>query len=287
MTPKAQKKPRPYRGVSDEIREQTQKMKDMTLKEKISYFWTYYKVHTAVAILIIGVASSLIHHFVTAKDTAFYGIMLNCYMLDRTEMEASFSKYAGIDTETYECFIDTDSSFSFQSMSEYDIATNQQIVALVQAKELDSFIINDQVFFNFAFNEMLMDLREVFTEEELAEYEGNIYYIDNADIIAAQQDDMTYEKIMDESAVRRSATTEEILAEAETHRDPSTMEDPIPVGIYMTDSPFAQKTGSYPEKVPIFGISVTTQRIDTAKKYLDFLTDEEIPFEEMIADSIF
>ena len=287
MTQKAQKDPRPYKGVSDEIREQTLKMKEMTLKEKISYFWTYYKIHTAVAILIIGVVTSFLYNIITSKDTAFYGIMLNAYMLDRTAMETSFSEYAGIDTETYECFIDTDSSFSYQSMSEYDVATNQQIVALVQAKELDSFILNDQVFFNFSFNGMLMDLREVFTEEELAKYEGNIYYIDNAEILAAEQDEMTYEDIMDESAMRRSATTEEILAEAETHRNPDTMEDPIPVGIYMTDSPFVQKTGSYPDKVPIFGISVTTQRIDTAKKYLNFLLDEEIPFEEMIADSIF
>lgn len=287
MTQKAPKKPRPYKGVSDEIREQTQKMKNMTFKQKISYFWTYFKVHTAVAILIIAVVSSFLHHIITSKDSAFYGIMLNNYMLDRTSMETAFSEYAGIDTETYDCLIDTDSSFSYQSMSEYDIATNQQIVALVQAKELDSFVLNDQVFFNFAFNEMMLDLREVYTEEELAKYEGNIYYIDNAEIEAASLDEMNYEKIMEESAMRRSATTEEILAEAETHRNPDTMKEPVPVGIYIEDSPFIQKTNSYPGRVPIFGISVTSQRIDTAKQYLYFLFDEEIPFEEMIADSIF
>lgn len=33
-----EKKPREYRGVSDEIREQHQKTKNMTFKERLAYF---------------------------------------------------------------------------------------------------------------------------------------------------------------------------------------------------------------------------------------------------------
>lgn len=284
---KKEKAPRPYKGVADEIREQHQKMGDMSLKEKIAYFWYYYKVHTIVTIVVAAIAIHFIYGLVTAKDTGFYGIMLNSYMLDGNDMEASFSEYADIDLENYECFIDTDSSFSYQSMSQYDVATNQQIVALVQAKELDAFVLNDQVFYNFAFNSMLMDLRDVFTEEELSKYEGNIYYIDYADIRESEEAELSYEDIMAESAKRREATWEEITAEAESHRNPEDMEQPIPIGIYVGDSPFINKTASYPEKVPIYGISITSQRLDICKKYLNYLFDEEIPFDQMLADPVY
>ena len=36
-----EKKPREYRGVSDEIREQHQKTKNMTFKERLAYFWRH------------------------------------------------------------------------------------------------------------------------------------------------------------------------------------------------------------------------------------------------------
>ena len=49
---KQEKKPREYRGVQDEIHEQHLKMKDMTLKEKLKYFWYYYKFHTLAVILV-------------------------------------------------------------------------------------------------------------------------------------------------------------------------------------------------------------------------------------------
>jgi len=287
MAPKDKKEPRPYRGVNDEIREQTQKMKDMTLKEKLSYFWLYYKVHALVAVLILCVGINLIVTFVTKKDTAFYGVMLNAYMLDRDTMETKFGEYISIDPKEEECLIDTDSSFSYQTMSQFDVATNQQIVALIQSRDLDACVVNDQVFFNYSFNGMMADLREVLSPEDLELHKDRLYYIDLADIRRAEENPITYEEMMDEADVRRDATLEEIVAEAESHRDPSTMEEPVPVGIYLEDSPFIKKTNSYPGRVPIFGIAATSERPEAYTSYLHFLFDESIPFEEAVSASLF
>lgn len=60
-----EKKPRVYHGVRDEIRQQHMKAKDMTLKERLAYFWYYYKVHTLVFICavfaLVAFVLSLIH----------------------------------------------------------------------------------------------------------------------------------------------------------------------------------------------------------------------------------
>jgi hypothetical protein len=268
--------------VQDEIKQQHMKTKDMTLKGKLDYFWYYYKVHTIVAIIVVIIGIVWIHNIVTAKDYNFYGIMLNSSHLDGDALEASFGDYAGLDMETYDCFIDTLSTLSYQAQSEYEIATFQKLVALVQSKELDVMVLDSQVFYNFSFNGMLMDLREAFTDEELAAYEGRIYYIDNALIKEAEaaEEDTSASSY---DAVTSSASDEEIAAEAETHRHPETMTEPIPVGIFADDSAFVTKTDAYPTLVPIYGISVTTQRLEPAKAYLGFMFDDSIEFENMVS----
>ena len=140
---KKEKEPRPYRGVIDEIREQQHKTKDMSLKGKWQYFWDYYKVHTITAVVVILLGGTLIHDILSAKDYAFYGIMLNSIGLSAESMETAFSEYAGIDLETYDCFIDTSSTLSYSTPSEYDMATMQKMVAQVQGHDLDAVV--DQI----------------------------------------------------------------------------------------------------------------------------------------------
>ena len=82
-------------------------------------------------------------------------------------------------------------------------------------------------------------------------------------------------------------TLEDALAEAETHRHPETMQQPVPVGIYMEDSPFIQKTNCYGQAQPIFGIVINTTRPDTAKQYLAFLWDENVDFEAVMETNFF
>lgn len=274
---KKEKAPKEYRGINDEIREQTKKFKDMSLKEKWEYFWEYYKVNVMIIVIVGAFLISMIHNFVTAKDYCFNGLLLNASMMDQEKIAASFAEYAGLDTDKYECYIDASSTLSYQNPSEYELATSQRIVALIQSKELDGMLFDAEVFYNYAFNQVFMDLREVYTAEELAEYEGRIYYIDKAEIKRAEES----EKASSEKYTLVTLTPDEVIAEAQTHRDPSVMEEPIPVGIFVDDSPFAQKSKAYLGVVPIYGISTTSQRVEVSKQFLDYLFDDTIDFANM------
>ena len=79
-----------------------------------------------------------------------------------------------------------------------------------------------------------------------------------------------------------NATNAAIKADAEEHKHPENMEDPVPVGIYIEDSPFIEKTDSYHGLIPVFGIASTSQRMDKASTYLSYLYDDSIPFEAMV-----
>ena len=57
-------------SVSDEIREQRQKLKGKSPKEKLAYFWEYYKVPALIVLLVVIFGSDLIYNIVTKKAIA-------------------------------------------------------------------------------------------------------------------------------------------------------------------------------------------------------------------------
>lgn len=281
-----EKEPKPYRGVQDEIREQQQKLKGKSLKEKLQYFWYYYKVHTIVIICVVVFLVTMLHDILSAKDYIFYGITLNAVDLSGDSMEQAFGEYAGLDLETYECFIDTDSTLSYRTATQYDMATSQKLIALVQTKDLDVMVFDSEIYNNYANNGMAADLTTLYTPEELQKYEGRLYYVDKAQIDRADEDPGYKNEALAFLDGDEEVTNDDILREAETHRHPENMEDPIPVGIFLEDSPFVQKTGAYDILKPVFGISSTTTRPETAKKFLEFLWDDRIDFASMKSDPL-
>lgn len=283
--PKKEKKPREYRGVIDEIRQQQMKTREMSAKGKLEYFWDYYKVHTIAAILIIFFAAMFIRDVATAKDYNFYSILFNARQLSGERLESAFSEYANLDTENYECFIDASTSLSLTSYTEYDMATVQKLMATIQIGDLDTVVFDSELFNNYADNEMFTDLRTILTEEELNTWKDRLYYIDYVEVQADREDVDVEEALADRDAANEEAHTQEVLEETNRHRSPEGMAEPIPVGIFMEDSPFVQKSGAYPSQVPIFGFVSTSKRTDTGKQFLEFLWDESVDFTQMIDTS--
>ncbi len=285
--PKKEKKPREYRGVVDEIRQQQMKTKEMSTKGKLEYFWDYYKVHTIAAVLIIIFVTMFIRDVATSKDYNFYAILFNARQLSGDSLESAFSEYANLDTENYECYIDASTNLSLTSFTEYDMATVQKLMATIQIGDLDTVVFNSELFNNYAGNEMFTDLRTLLSEEELDVWKDYLYYIDYAEVEANRENmDMdTEETSALGGGADEEARSQEILEETNRHRSPDGMEKPVPVGIFLEDSPFAEKSGAYSSLVPVFGFVSTSKRTDTGKQFLEFLWDESADFTQMIDTS--
>ena len=54
-------------AVSDEIKEQHDKVKQMGFKARMAYFWEYYRIPTIVILAVIVLAFFLIHDIVRHK----------------------------------------------------------------------------------------------------------------------------------------------------------------------------------------------------------------------------
>lgn len=282
---KKEKSPKEYRGVIDEIRQQQMKTKEMSAKGKLEYFWDYYKVHTIVAILVIFFAAMFIRDVATAKDYNFYSILFNARQLSGDGLESAFSEYAGLDTENYECYIDASTGLSLTSFTEYDMATVQKLMATIQIGDLDTVVFNSELFNNYAGNEMFLDLWTVLSEDELNAWKDYLYYIDYVEVAAEREDVDVEEALAEKDAADDEMRQQEILEETNRHRSPEGMAEPVPVGIFMEESPFAEKSGAYSGLVPVFGFVSTSKRTETGKQFLEFLWDDTIDFAQMIDTS--
>ncbi len=251
-------------AMHDEIREQQQKLKGRSFKEKLGYFWDYYKIHTFVVLLLLIVVGSFVWDIATTKEEAFSATLLNAYGGEGQEsFQADFAEYAGIDTDVYSCYIDATSTLSHQMTSEVDLAVFQRTIAMAQTGGLDVVAGDPMPFTHIAGTGMFLDLKDVLTEEEYTQYEPYFYYIDGT--ILENDEEETY----------KTDTTAVYNDEEIDHTDPSSMEKPIPVGIFLPDSAKLQQYGCYAlsGETPILGFIFSSTKLDTARQFLHFLTE--------------
>lgn len=293
-------------AVSDDIKKQHKKVRKKGFKAMVSYFWDYYKVPTAIVLMAAVFLFFLIRDMTSTLPYGFYAMMINSTLHpDGNDIADDFAQYAGIDTQSVDVIIDTSQSLSTGTYNTYDVSTQEKIMTITAAGDLDVMIADQSVFEQYARNSYMMDLRELMSEEELNKYDGYIYYIDGAILKAIE--DGTYEESSSEdsssseegsfdsdnsSDTSDSGSAEDSISDQDISYmlgistpstivtednfvlpDPDAMEDPIPIGIVITDTAYMQSTQTYEGVVPIFGIIANSSHTDEAIKFLEYMYD--------------
>lgn len=263
-------------SIIEEIKEQQKKsLKNMSPKEKLTYFWDYYKIHTGVAIIILTLIVVFTYQFVTSKDYAFYAVLVNARFTDTnyglSDLWAEeFLEYTHIDPDEYQVSIDTSITMSMDS--QYDVANQEKMLAMMQAGIISAIVADTEAFETYARNEYFYDLESLLTAEELEKYGPYLYYTDAA-TFADPNDDTFY----DEDELTNPA---DLII---NHRDPSTMEQPVAVGIILTEDNMLADAGyydylsdseydyqDYPSDA-VLGIPATNKEPELVIRFLEFL----------------
>lgn len=254
-------------AVMDEFKEERESIKNKSFKEKLDYFWYYYKVHTIVGIFVLILAIVFIRDAVNKKDYAYYCTFINSFTMDEeTGFMDEFAKTTDVDLDEFEIRLDDTTSFSLDSYDQTSMAMIQRFVAMVYAGDVDNAVMELNLYTNYAKSDMFFDLRQVLTEEQLEKYKDHFYYIDAPEL----EQEADYEAIYKEGAPL-------IPEDTVDRKDPSAMENPIPVGIFL-EGDMRQKiteNGFYPEDdVIVFGF-LTDKHVDLGRQFLDWLTCNE------------
>lgn len=249
--------------VMDEFKEEREALKHGTPKEKFSYFMDYYKWHVVIAVAAIAFIISLVTQMLNQKDTAFYAAMINGTELETAESyRQSFAEYASIDLEKNEILLDTSVRISSDDAGGYSydpdsMASKEKLMVYIASGEVDAFVTAPDILEQYAYNSFFLDLRTLLTQEQITEYEPYFYYVDQT--------------VIDELKAAQDSLNLDYVPVFPNPADPSSMEEPIPIGIYLKDSSSLRENYYYAGKELVVGVVANSKHSDIASSFIDFL----------------
>ena len=128
-----------------------QKLKDMSFKDKITYFNDYYRSKTIIGIVIIGFLIYFAYTVFGPKtETILYVASLNGAIDYDTGnvLSEELEVHLDIDTKKQEVFVDT--SMYLNETSEYTAANYQKLSTYLMAQQLDIIIADEETFARYA-----------------------------------------------------------------------------------------------------------------------------------------
>lgn len=247
--------------VMDEFKEERRALKNGTPKQKLAYFWDYYKWPVIIGVLAIFAVTSFIYQLVTRKDNALHALLLNGspkdFLAEETDHTGDFVEYAGIDEKKYQVLYDTSVHIGEGAADEYNSV--QKLMVYIAAAELDVMVSDPDSLLRYAYQGNLQDLREFLPKEQFEKYADSFYYIDLA-VARAHE------------AANEANDYDYIPVYGDPHH-PEDMEDPAPVGIFLPQDCPLLENYFFPGNELAAGVLINTKHAETALKFLEYLTN--------------
>ena len=231
--------------------------------ERFSYFWDYYKWPAIIAVVLVIALIQTTIMIVNRKETVFTAYVLNTTATTKDEaFLQGFFDYAGLDSETMEAAIYTD-MYLHPGQRQKNAEVFQRIMAGIAINDADVIVGQEDPFRMCAYNtsRIFVDLREFLDADTLEKFSDRLYYIDGAIV----------EKLS--APVGESVNTAGIIYPNPSK--PELMEDPIPVGLAVSDREGLRSSYYYdPDTVLYMGVIVNTQKPELAKQFIAYLFSE-------------
>lgn len=159
------------------------KLKEMTMKQRFSYFWDYYRYHVIGACLILVLMGTVIRE-VANQSTILLNVVISEMINERTdvtELEQQLTQLVKSEAEENETIRIYTYPFNNIESSSSDLTQVylEKFVAQVAISELDVFILEENDFSYFYEQGLFKPLDEL-----LQEVEG----IDSSDYLLAEDD---------------------------------------------------------------------------------------------------
>ncbi|MGN0253074.1 MAG: hypothetical protein ACI4CW_02155 [Lachnospiraceae bacterium] len=160
-------------AVSDEIREQTNKLKDMNNKQKCEYIWTYYKWWILGTIGAIAFVISLVSAIIKNSKPIYLDVMfLNSTANEQGDLctlDTDFLQEYNVDEGEYRASFDYTTYLDNNGGNQQSVAGQVKVVSKYQAEELDVICGPDEVLSDAADVGGYAKLEEVLPEGMLEE----------------------------------------------------------------------------------------------------------------------
>ena len=253
-------------------RKQWNKLKGKGVRAHLDYIFEYYKGWLFAAACVIFLAAYIINMAVTRKENVLNVFMLNAAGVQyNTDTEAAkFMEENGIDGNKQQVIFDDIAYLTPGGIANSnDMAAAEKVTVYAANGDIDVFIADAYNFYYYSDTDLFTDLRDVLTSRELEQYKDSIYYVDRKDIEERQAYAETDDAVNAKPDYEAAAAYEK--KDSFRRPDPSKMQDPLPLGIIVTDAPYIQKNELYPETVAILGFASQGKNKENALRFLEYL----------------
>lgn len=145
-------------------------------KEKLEYFWNYYKwpflgiIAVFIAIIYFAYAA------VTEKEVGFSAILFDCHAsVNQSVIEEEFAEYTEMDDRQYDISIQTTLLLSDSNSGSYTMTSLAKFYTEIGTEGLDVCMMLEDNFQTYAKADCFLDLRTCMSEQQLALYANKLY----------------------------------------------------------------------------------------------------------------
>lgn len=216
-------------------------LKPMTWRQRVDHIWTYYKGGILTVAFILFAAISLIVSNLSQKESAMCGVSVNVTVSTEgtAYLEESYLAHLGTPAGKEAVLYPIYYGSLEEAVVEYEYNYNQIMrpVLMVSAQELDYLLLNAESMQRYMAYELFLDLRSIFSAEELA--------------------------AMGDSVIRSIPMDEE---------DQPVETEPIPVAIDISSLPFVSE--NILSSGPVYlAFANNAPNMDTLRNFWTFLND--------------
>ena len=244
-------------NISQYIKNEQEKMKDKSWKERLAYFWDYYKWYVLVVLVALVLIVQTVTTVVNQKEILLKGILIDGIgTVEEPEILQQFYADNGIDTAKQEVYLNT--GLALDSGIPSVVSTSyQRIHAGIGAADTDFLMGYEYAIQRFAYDtsNVFADLRDILSPELLEQWEEYLYYVD-ASVIEAI----------------KNAPQEEIPLP--DPKKPAEMEEPVPVAVDVSACEEFTSVYYSPDRAVYMAVVINAPHRDLTAQFMEYLLSE-------------
>lgn len=161
------------------MRKFMQVLSTMTFREKVDHIWTYYKLHICAVLLAAFLLITWgVSAYNNAKEVLLSGNVINVYLTEEGDRYLTEDTFAAVGGSHHRQTVNITSRYiSPEDPTSY--LQSMTLMAMIEAKDLDFLLLDEETFQQYALSDFYLDLREFFTAEELEALSDSIAYVDS------------------------------------------------------------------------------------------------------------